>query len=33
MDDNDFEEVLLPSPDADVEIIPGFRVSFERVCV
>jgi len=28
MDDNDFEEVMLPSPDGDVEIIPGFRSKF-----
>ena len=28
MDDGDYEEVLLPSPDGDVEIIPGFRKKF-----
>ena len=28
MDDGDFEEVDLPSPEGDVEIIPGFRNKF-----
>ncbi len=28
MDDNDYEDVLLPSPDGDVEIIPGFRTKY-----
>lgn len=30
MDDNDFEEVFLPSPDGDVEIIPGFRRKYHE---
>lgn len=30
MDDGDFEHICLPSPDGDIEIIPGFRDKYHE---